>query len=67
MPAGQTAHDLVRDGLTSVKEAVAFLRISQALLYKLMGDGRLPYVKIGRARRIPRNALVELEAANRQH
>lgn len=63
MSAEQPIHDLVRDGLDSLQEAADFLGMSQAMLYKLMRDGRLSYVKIGRARRIPRNALIGLAAA----
>lgn len=55
-------NDLVRDGLDRIREACDFLRISPALIYRLMDSGDLPYVKIGRARRIPRKALVEFAA-----
>jgi excisionase family DNA binding protein len=56
------ARGLVDDGLVSIKEAAAFLRISVASLYTLMGRGQLGFVKLGRSRRIPRKALVELAA-----
>ena len=42
------------------------IRMIQALpfrnsrLYELMGGGELPFVKLGRSRRIPRRAIVEL-------
>jgi excisionase family DNA binding protein len=56
--------NLVSDGLMTVAEAVAFLRLSRTTLYGLMDTGRLAYVRVGRARRIPRRALVELAATN---
>jgi excisionase family DNA binding protein len=55
---------LVIDGLVTVKEAAHFLSVSVAQVYRIMEQGRLPYVKIGRSRRIPRRAVVELAAQN---
>lgn len=54
--------DLFADGLETPKSAAAFLKLSVASVYALMGRGELPYAKIGRSRRIPRRALVELAA-----
>jgi excisionase family DNA binding protein len=54
---------LCREGALSVPEAAAFLRLSRAELYRLMGDGELPYVQHGRRRLIPRVAAVRLLAA----
>lgn len=59
-----TRTDLVGDGLMTVSDAVAFLRLSRSTVYGLMDAGKLTYVRIGRARRIPRRAVVELAAAN---
>jgi excisionase family DNA binding protein len=47
-----------------VKDAARFLHISVAGLYAMMGRGELPFVKLGRSRRIPHRALVELAARN---
>jgi excisionase family DNA binding protein len=54
---------LVGDGFVDVAEAGRFLHLSRAKLYQLMDDHELPYAKFGKARRIPRRAL--LEYANR--
>jgi len=64
MTGPDQAHALVADGLDTIKDAATFLRISVASLYKMMDRGELPFVKIGRSRRIPRRALVELAARN---
>jgi excisionase family DNA binding protein len=56
--------DLLVDGLDRIAEAERFTKLSRSLLYQLMGKGELPYVKIGRARRIPHRALLELAAKN---
>ena len=56
--------ELMLDGLVTVREAMAFLRLSRSTLYSLMDKGRLRYVRIGRTRRIPRRALIDLAAAN---
>ncbi len=53
---------LVEDGLMKVAAAAAFLSHSRATLYTLMDRGELPFVKIGRSRRIPKRAVVELAA-----
>lgn len=48
----------------NVKQAADFLGISVAGVYKLMSVGQLGYAKIGRSRRIPKNALVAFAAKN---
>ena len=53
---------LVADGLLTVREAAAFLGISRSSLYVLMDRGELPFAKIGRSRRVPRRAVIELAA-----
>lgn len=54
--------NIVAEGLVSVPEAARFLSISRSKLYALMEQGALAYVRLGRARRIPRRALVALAA-----
>ena len=53
---------LVEDGLMTVAESARFLNLSRSTIYKLMCDGQLQFTRIGRARRIPRRALLELAA-----
>ncbi len=53
---------LVSDGLMTIREAAEFLRLSPSTLYTLMDHGELAFVKLGRSRRIPRRALVDLAA-----
>lgn len=59
-----TAVGLVGAGLLNVEQACEWTGLSRAKLYQLMDKGELPYVKIGRARRIPKQALIEFAAAN---
>ncbi len=54
--------ELVSDGLDKIADAARFLGLSVSQLYALMQRGDLPFVKIGRSRRIPHRALVELAA-----
>lgn len=49
--------ELVRDGALRISEAVRFSGIGKSKLYEEMAAGRLPYLQIGGARRIPRRAL----------
>lgn len=58
------AVELVQEGLMTVAEAGRFTGLSRSSLYSLMEEGKLVYAKIGRARRIPRRALVELAASS---
>lgn len=60
--ASDSHERIVKEGLIDVLEASAFLGLSRTSLYDLMDRGELRYVKIGRSRRIPRIALVELAA-----
>ena len=64
MTIDKHASELVQDGLMRVDEAARFLGISRGSLYNLMGGGLLPFVKIGRSRRIPRRAVVDLAASS---
>ena len=58
-----TADELLEDGALGVEEASRFAGIGRTVLYKLMGDGSLPYVKLGARRLIPKRCLVKLLAA----
>jgi excisionase family DNA binding protein len=56
--------DALAEWLMTVAEAKTFLSLSRSTLYELMDGGHLRYVKLGRARRLPRRAVRELAAAN---
>lgn len=52
--------------LVTVQQAAAYLALSRTEIYTLMYAGQLSYVKVGRARRIPYEALVEWVRAHTQ-
>jgi excisionase family DNA binding protein len=56
------ANRLVNDGLITVNEAARFLGLCRSTVYNLMNQGLLPWVKIGRSRRLPRLAVVAFVA-----
>lgn len=60
----QKGHEIVADGLQRISETARFLGISRSMVYQLIRVGDLPTVRIGRTRRIPTKAVLEL-AANR--
>ena len=60
--AGLKALALLAQGAITVREAEAFTGLKKSFLYRLMEQGRLPYIKIGAARRIPKAALIRLMA-----
>ena len=41
------------NGVVKVDEASALLRLSRSKLYQMMAGGELPFVKLGKSRRIP--------------
>ena len=49
--------DLLAEGLVTVADAASYLALSPKTIWRLMGDGTLPYTRLGRNRRIPRLAL----------
>jgi excisionase family DNA binding protein len=51
--------------LLKVKDAAARLGVGRTLLYKLMDQGRLTYVKLGRSRRIRPKDLQDLIVRSR--
>ena len=54
--------EMMMDGAVTVTQAIAFTGLQRTTLYALMERGELPYLKVGRARRIPRRALTEMLA-----
>lgn len=56
------ATELLADGLITVGEAVKFSGLGKTTIYSLMDAGRLAYVRVGRARRIPRRELIRFLA-----
>ena len=48
------------DGAVGIEEARRFSGLGRTVLYQLMTQGRLPFVKVGARRLIPRRALVAL-------
>ena len=57
-------NDNLDQGLIRVADAARFLAVSRSTLYALMETGELTYVKLGRSRRIPKLAIVELARRN---
>ena len=51
--------EIYQDGLMTVPEAVAFMRVSRSKIYNLMDSGQVPYAMIGRCRRLSKRALLE--------
>ena len=64
MVGNEQTEELMRDGLDRVEAAGRFLGISRSRIYELMDAGELPFVKIGRSRRIPHGALIEFAGRN---
>ncbi len=54
--------ELVEDGMLNTTQAAEWLGVSLRTLWRLMERRELPWVHIGRARYIPRRALIEYSA-----
>lgn len=50
--------------MMTVYQVCSELKASRAFVYRLMSTGELGFVEMGRARRIPRQAMLEYLAAN---
>jgi excisionase family DNA binding protein len=59
-PAREAAPQRGGMGLASLKEAGDFLNLSRSALYGMMERQEVRYVKLGKSRRIPWEALYEL-------
>lgn len=46
--------------LMTIQQVADYLQVSISTVRRMLDDGRLPSVKIGRARRIPKEAVSEL-------
>jgi excisionase family DNA binding protein len=64
MPGHEYAAELLSEGLDRIPEVSHYLKLSRSKIYVLMDTGILPYVRIGRSRRVPHRAVVELAAKN---
>jgi excisionase family DNA binding protein len=54
------AEQLLDEGTIGIEEARRFTGLGRTILYDLMGDGTLPYTKVGTRRLIPRRALIQI-------
>jgi len=54
--------ELLEEGCLTIEEAVQFSGLSRSFLYEQMKAGRLPFIKVGAARRVPRRALQQFLA-----
>ena len=56
MGSSETSHDSDRDVMT-VPEMARYMRVSLTTAYRMVSDGRVPFIAIGKRRVIPRAAL----------
>ena len=56
--------EILKDGLQRVSDAAKFLGVSRSHIYSLMEQGELPYVKLGKSRRVPKQAVLNLAAGH---
>jgi excisionase family DNA binding protein len=55
---------LLSEGLDKVTEVAKFFRLSVAQIYVMMNRGDLPFIRVGKCRRIPHRAVVEFATRN---
>lgn len=58
--SNSTNNEIISDGLERISEAAAFLGMSRSHVYRLIREGVLPSVKIGKSRRVPIRAVRDL-------
>lgn len=59
----KTREELVSDGLMRIGETLALLGVGRSMLEQLVARGALPVVRLGRARRFPRRAVIRFMAS----
>jgi excisionase family DNA binding protein len=64
MPDNQKLEEMLSEGLDRIPEVSRYLKVSRSQVYALMERGVLPYVRIGRSRRVPHRAVVDLVMRN---
>ena len=64
LPSEIVADDTIRGGFETAEFAADFLGVSKHLIYKLIRQGNLPKVQIGRAVRIPIQAIADFANDN---
>lgn len=64
MPPKQTATDDLACSLQQVSAVAKFLCISRSKVYDMMDAGQLPYVKLGKSRRIRWEHVLQLVEQN---
>ena len=53
-------NEIILDGLERVSDTARFLGMSRSHIYRLIKDGVIPSVKIGKSRRVPVRAVRQL-------
>jgi excisionase family DNA binding protein len=56
--------DLSAIGLRRVPDVAQYLSLSRSKVYQMMENGSLTYVKLGKSRRIPWDAVLKLIESN---
>ena len=64
-PAPDVPREAWVEGALTVSAAAAFLGCSRKHLFDKMADGSLAWGRLGRSRRIPKGALLDLLASGR--
>jgi len=59
-----TDDEIICDGLERISEVARFLGMSRSHIYRLIREGVLPSVKIGKSRRVPVRAVRDLALKN---
>ena len=54
--------EIVTEGLEHITQSAKFLGVSRSFVYRLISEGVLPSVKLGKSRRVPIKAVRELAA-----
>ena len=57
--------ELIEGGFERAGDVARLLSVSRSTVYTLMDRGDLPYIKVGKCRRIPRDAVLAYVAHHR--
>ncbi|MFC8778842.1 helix-turn-helix domain-containing protein [Streptomyces nigra] len=65
-PGAQGERPLSEVNFLTVAEAASILRISKMAVYRLVHDGALPAIRVGRTFRVPERAVREMATLHEQ-
>ncbi len=63
-PTDEQIDEVLSEGLMKISEAAKLMSLGRTKISEMCNDGELPFVRIGKGRRIPRRSVMNYLKAN---